>query len=147
MRKFLLSALLCAAAFVSNAQTITFKNTSNCTLYATLLADFGCTPTGPGGTYYQSQLVAIPAGAITSFNINTFSLWSGAAPTLTGENWLAVKLVGSLMCSSNLIYVGRGACSGWGTISMMPMDQSCNNCSQITAEWTNNGTNYNVKIQ
>jgi len=141
----LLTALLCVGALMAQSQNLTFKNTSSCTLYAILMADHSCTPTAPGPNYYQSHLVAIPAGAITTFNINTFALWNGATPTLTGEHWLGVKLYGNLLCSTNVIWVG--ACPGFGTTAMMPMDGSCNNCQQVTGEWSQNGTNYHVSIR
>ncbi len=141
MRKFLLAAILCVAVFSAKAQVLSFKNNTNCTLYTVMLADFGC----PG--FYHSKVVAIPANSLTQFNINTFTLWDGASPTLTGEKWMAVKLFGSSLCSSGGIIVGQAACpTSWPTFDAMTMNTACNACPVIKANWVGSGTNCTVDI-
>jgi hypothetical protein len=133
---------------MAQAQVISFKNNTNCTLYATMLADFNCTtPTGPGGNFYSTQLMAIPANSLTQFNLNTFAFWNGTGPTLTGEQWLAVKLSGNLACSTNAIVVGKSGCATlWPVNAAMVMNPACNSCTTVKANWVGTGPNYTVDI-
>jgi hypothetical protein len=143
MKILIFTALLAVFAFAAKAQTITVKNTSQCTVHYYLAAS---SPTCSAS--YSTVNYAIPPGTAVTFTFGT-ATWGGTPPP-AGSVWSFIKEWNpcgpyawmSPTCSGtpnqNVCAVGI-PCSSLPLTSCMVTNTSCNTCSAIKTQWTNLG--------
>ncbi len=136
MKKLLLSAMLCIAAFPAFSQAICLdvKNETPCPVYFMIVGD-EIQPCNCGNTYSSSIYSLPPYGTISFFN--SLSL-GGTFPTNNIKSINAAYVFNNPACLSTVVIVGEATtlCPPYPSVAVYPgLNTDCKTCQDIKVEW------------